>query len=44
MKGRGIVMKEARHINDPYIQDMQFIHDGHDTKVNERYYGVEREY
>jgi len=44
MKGRRIVIKEARHRNDLHIQDMEFIHNGHDSKVNERYYEVEREY
>ena len=44
MKGPRIVMKEARHVNDLHIYDMQFIHIGHDSKVNERYYEVEREY
>jgi len=37
-------MKEARHRNDLHIQDMQFILDGHDSKVNNRCYEVEREY
>jgi len=37
-------MKEARQRNDLYIQDMQFIHDGHDSKVNDRCYKVEKEY
>jgi len=36
-------MKE-RHINVLHIQDMQFIHDGHDSKVIERCYEVKREY
>ena len=44
MKGRRFVMKEVRHINVMHIQDMRFIHDGHDSKVNERCYEVEREY
>ena len=44
MKGRRIVMKKARHRNDLHIQDMRFIHDGHDNKVNDRCYEVEREY
>jgi len=37
-------MKEVRHINDLHIQDMQFIHDDHNNKVNERYHKVERDY
>jgi len=37
-------MKEARHRNDLHIQDMQFIHDGYESKVNDRCYEVEREY
>jgi len=37
-------MEDVRHINDLYIQDMKFIHDGHDSKVNERCNEVEREY
>ena len=44
MKGRRIVMKEARHRNDLHIQDMQFIHDGHDSKVNDQCHEVEWEY
>ena len=44
MKRRGFVMKEVRHINVLHIQDMQFIQDGHDSKVNEWCYEVEREY
>jgi len=28
-------MKEVRHTNDLHIQDMQFIHDGHASKVNQ---------
>ena len=44
MKGRRFVMKEARHINVLHIQDKQFIHVGHDSKVNERCYEAEREY
>ena len=44
MKRRGFVMKEVRHINVLHIQDMQFTQDGHDSKVNERCYEVEREY
>jgi len=43
MKGRRFVMKE-RYINILHIQDMQFFHDGHDSKVNERCYEVKREY
>jgi len=41
MKGQKIVMKEVRHINE---LDMQFIHDGHDSRVNERCCEVKREY
>jgi len=37
-------MKEARHINYLHIQDMQFIYDSHDSKVNEQCYEVERKY
>jgi len=45
MKGQRIEMKEASHRNDlQHIQDMQFIHDGHDSKVNDRCLEVEREY
>ena len=44
MKGRGFVTNEVRNINFLHIQDMQFIQDGHDSKVNERCYEVEREY
>ena len=44
MKDRRLIMKEARHRNDLHIQDIQFIHDGHDTKVNDRCYEVERKY
>ena len=44
MKGRRIVMKEAMHRNDLHIQDMQFIHDDYDSKVNDQRYEVEREY
>ena len=40
MKGGRFVMKEVRHINDPHTQDMQFIHDGHDSTVNKRCYKV----
>jgi len=43
MKGRRFVMKE-RHINILHAQDMQFTHDGHDSKVNERCYEDEKEY
>jgi len=44
MKGRKFVMKEVRHINDLHIQDMQFVYDDYDSKVNERCYEVERQY
>ena len=44
MKGRRIVMKEARHRNDLHIQDMQFIYNGHDSKVNEQCYEIKREH
>jgi len=37
-------MKEVRHINDLHRQDMQFIHDGHDSKANEWCHNVEMEY
>jgi len=37
-------MKAARHRNDLNIQDMQFIHDGHDSEANDRCYEDEREY
>jgi len=36
-------MKE-RHINVLHTQDMQFTHDGHDSKVIERWHEVKREY
>jgi len=44
MKGRRFAMKEVRHINDLHIQNMQFIHGGHDSKVIDRCYEVQREY
>ena len=44
MKGQRIIMKEARHRNDLHIKNMHFIHDGHDSKVNDLCYEVEREY
>ena len=43
MKGRRFVTKE-RHINVLHTQDMQFIYDGHDSKVNEQCYDIESEY
>ena len=44
MKGPRIEMKEVRHRNNlQHIQDMQFIHDDHDSKVNDRCPQVERE-
>jgi len=36
--------ERGKAYNDLHIQDTQFIHDGHDSKVNERCYEVEREY
>jgi len=44
MKRQRFLMKEVSHINDMHIQDMQFIHDGHDSKINEQCYKVENEY
>ena len=44
MKRRRFIMKEVGHINDLHIQDMQFIHDGYDSKVKERCYEVKMEY
>ena len=41
MKGRRFVTKELRHINDQHEEDMRFVHDGYDSKVNERCYEVE---
>jgi len=35
MKRQRFITQEARHINDRHIQDMQLIHDGHDSKVND---------
>ena len=37
-------MKEVRHINVLHIQGMQFIHNVHDSKVNEQCCEVEGEY
>jgi len=34
MKERRFIVKD-RHINVSHTQDMKFIHDGHDSKVNE---------
>ena len=45
MKAPRIEMKEARHRNDrQHIQDMHFIYDDHDSKVNDQCYEVGRQY
>jgi len=33
--------KRIRHRNDMHVQDMQSIHDGHDSKIKDKCYEIE---
>ena len=33
-------MREAKHINNGHTKDLHLIYDGHDSKINDRWYEV----